>query len=118
MLDDGRLVRSRWRECGRPLTSVWVCSVPPSKLPQLVYETKKDLADNKLQSTIVGHVGDGASMSRPYTPRLADAVVGNFHALILFKDDKELHTVSDAVHRLVRRAIRMDGTCECLSELA
>ncbi|KAH9842942.1 FAD-linked oxidase-like protein [Rhodofomes roseus] len=70
-----------------------VC-VPPSKLPQLVSETKKDLADNNLRSTIVGHVGDG-----------------NFHALILFKDDKELHAVSDAVHRLVRRAIRMDGTC-------
>lgn len=37
---------------------------------------------------------------------------GNFHALILFKDDKELQTVSDAVHRLVHRAIRLDGTCE------
>jgi len=70
-----------------------VC-VPPSRLPQLVYETKKDLADNNLRSTIVGHVGDG-----------------NFHALILFMDDKELETVSDAVHRLVHRAIRMDGTC-------
>lgn len=90
------------------------CSVPPSKLPQLVYETKKDLADNKLQSTIVGHVGDGAFTSHPCSLRLPDVVAGNFHALILFKDDKELHTVSDAVHRLVRRAIRMDGTCGCL----
>ncbi|PCH38377.1 D-lactate dehydrogenase cytochrome oxidoreductase [Wolfiporia cocos MD-104 SS10] len=70
-----------------------VC-VPTSRLPQLVYETKKDLAENKLQSTIVGHVGDG-----------------NFHALILFKDDKELESVSEAVHRLVHRAIRLDGTC-------
>lgn len=70
-----------------------VC-VPPSRLPQLVHETKRDLAENGLRSTIVGHVGDG-----------------NFHALILFKDDKELQTVSDAVHRLVHRAIRLDGTC-------
>lgn len=40
---------------------VWttdVC-VPPSKLPQLVKETKEDMAESKLMSTIVGHVGDG-----------------------------------------------------------
>lgn len=48
----------------------------------------------------------------------ADVVVGNFHALILFKDDEELQAVGDAVHRLVRRAIRMDGTCACFPALA
>ncbi|KIJ60590.1 hypothetical protein HYDPIDRAFT_138756 [Hydnomerulius pinastri MD-312] len=69
-------------------------SVPVSKLPQLVHETKEDLAKAGLKSTIVGHVGDG-----------------NFHALILFRDEKELNTVSDAVHRLIHRAIAMDGTC-------
>jgi D-lactate dehydrogenase (cytochrome) len=47
-----------------------------------------------LKSTIVGHVGDG-----------------NFHALILFKDDRELEIVKEAVHRLVHRAIALDGTC-------
>ena len=36
-------------------------SVPVSKLPQLVYETKEDLARSGLKSTIVGHVGDGTS---------------------------------------------------------
>ncbi|KAJ6488511.1 FAD-linked oxidase-like protein [Mycena vitilis] len=70
-----------------------VC-VPVSRLPQLVLETKKDLADAGLTSTIVGHVGDG-----------------NFHALILFRDDKELEAVSQAVHRLVHRALALDGTC-------
>ncbi|OJA10768.1 hypothetical protein AZE42_00316 [Rhizopogon vesiculosus] len=60
----------------------------------LVYETKEDLAKAGLKSTIVGHVGDG-----------------NFHALILFKDEEELQSVSAAVHRLVHRAIDMDGTC-------
>ncbi|KAL4065326.1 FAD-linked oxidase-like protein [Scleroderma yunnanense] len=70
-----------------------VC-VPISKLPQLVYETKEDLAKTGLKSTIVGHVGDG-----------------NFHALILFKDEKELQSVGAAVGRLVHRAIAMDGTC-------
>ncbi|KAI0818818.1 FAD-linked oxidase-like protein [Irpex lacteus] len=75
---------------------VWttdVC-VPVSKLPELVYETKKDLKEHGLKSTIVGHVGDG-----------------NFHALILFHKDDELPHVSDAVHRLVHRAIALDGTC-------
>lgn len=35
-----------------------VC-VPVSRLPELVYETKKDLAQAGIKSTIVGHVGDG-----------------------------------------------------------
>lgn len=76
----------------------WRCdvnSVPVSKLPELVYETKKDLETHGLKSTIVGHVGDG-----------------NFHALIIFKKDDELKLVSDAVHRLVHRAIALDGTCK------
>lgn len=68
--------------------------MPVSKLPQLVYETKKDLSEVGLRSTIVGHVGDG-----------------NFHALILFHDGDELQEVSNAVHRLVHRAINLDGTC-------
>ncbi|KAH9934931.1 FAD-linked oxidase-like protein [Fomitopsis serialis] len=87
------LISTIGSEPGAKCWTTDVC-VPPSKLPQLVSETKKDLAEHGLRSTIVGHVGDG-----------------NFHALILFKDDKELHSVSDAVHRLVRRAISMDGTC-------
>jgi D-lactate dehydrogenase (cytochrome) len=34
-------------------------SVPTSRLPQLVYETKEDMARSGIKSTIVGHVGDG-----------------------------------------------------------
>jgi FAD/FMN-containing dehydrogenase len=68
--------------------------VPVSRLPQLVYETKKDLSDSNLRATIVGHVGDG-----------------NFHALILFDPEKESDATNGAVHRLVHRAIAMDGTC-------
>lgn len=59
-----------------------------------MYETKKDLQRSNLASTIVGHVGDG-----------------NFHALILFDRDRELEAVSGAVHRLIHRAIALDGTC-------
>ena len=73
-----------------------IISVPVSRLPELVYETKKDLQRSNLASTIVGHVGDG-----------------NFHALILFDRNRELEAVSSAVHRLVHRAIALDGTCLC-----
>ncbi|KAF8170891.1 FAD-linked oxidase-like protein [Mycena galopus ATCC 62051] len=70
-----------------------VC-VPVSKLPELVLETKKDLERIGMPYTIVGHVGDG-----------------NFHALLLFTTDEELKLVKDAVHRMVVRAIALDGTC-------
>lgn len=69
-------------------------SVPVSKLPQLVYETKRDIAAAGLLSTIVGHVGDG-----------------NFHALILFKTDEERERTKALVSRMVKRAIALDGTC-------
>ncbi|KAJ7090782.1 FAD-linked oxidase-like protein [Mycena belliarum] len=70
-----------------------VC-VPVSKLPELVLETKADLTRLGLPYTIVGHVGDG-----------------NFHALLLFTNDAELALVEEAVHRMVKRAIALDGTC-------
>ncbi|KIK63530.1 hypothetical protein GYMLUDRAFT_40574 [Collybiopsis luxurians FD-317 M1] len=81
-----------------PGTRCWttdVC-VPVSKLPELAYGTKKDLAEVGLRSTIVGHVGDG-----------------NFHALIVFSSDdsSELEKVKAVVHRLVHRALSLDGTC-------
>lgn len=41
-----------------------LASVPVSRLPQLVYETKKDMANSGIKSTIVGHVGDGRYMLR------------------------------------------------------
>jgi D-lactate dehydrogenase (cytochrome) len=69
-------------------------SVPVSKLPELVLETKKDLASSGLPYTMVGHVGDG-----------------NFHALLLFTTDAELEVVKAVVHRMVLRAIALDGTC-------
>lgn len=69
--------------------------MPVSKLPELVYETKKDLAQHGIVSTIVGHVGDG-----------------NFHALLLFRNEEELAIARAAVHRMVKRAIALDGTCK------
>lgn len=69
-----------------------------SNLPELVYETKKDIAAHGLVSTIVGHVGDG-----------------NFHALILFHSDEEKEVARQLVHRMVKRAIALDGTCTFIS---
>ncbi|KAF8991636.1 FAD-linked oxidase-like protein [Cyathus striatus] len=70
-----------------------VC-VPVSNLPDLIYATKKDLSEIGLVSTIVGHVGDG-----------------NFHAFLMFRNDEELEKAREAVHRMVERAIELDGTC-------
>ena len=36
---------------------------------------------------------------------------GNVHSLALFTNDKELEVVKDAVHDMVHRAIRLEGTC-------
>jgi D-lactate dehydrogenase (cytochrome) len=70
-----------------------VC-VPISKLPELVYETKKDMESLGLVAPIVGHVGDG-----------------NFHAMPLMSNDEDLEKAREVVHRMVKRAIALDGTC-------
>ncbi|KAL7412693.1 FAD-binding domain-containing protein [Mrakia frigida] len=70
-----------------------VC-VPASQLPRLVKETQQDLAECGLTAAIVGHVGDG-----------------NFHAGILFENQEEYVIADGAVHRMVERAIALDGTC-------
>ncbi|EIM79413.1 FAD-binding domain-containing protein [Stereum hirsutum FP-91666 SS1] len=70
-----------------------VC-VPISKLPQLIQETHEDIIRSGLKCTMVGHAGDG-----------------NFHTLLLFKTEEELKVVREVVHRMVHRAISLDGTC-------
>jgi D-lactate dehydrogenase (cytochrome) len=37
---------------------------------------------------------------------------GNFHSLLFFKTDEELNTVRGLVHRMVKRALALDGTCK------
>lgn len=36
---------------------------------------------------------------------------GNFHALVLYRDDTELALVREAVSRINRKAIELEGTC-------
>ncbi|WP_321815979.1 MULTISPECIES: FAD-binding oxidoreductase [unclassified Paraburkholderia] len=72
-----------------------VC-VPISRLAECVVETEADLKASPLPCPIVGHVGDG-----------------NFHVAILIDPDKpeEIDEAERLNHRIVQRAIRMDGTC-------
>ncbi|KAK3670146.1 D-lactate ferricytochrome c oxidoreductase [Recurvomyces mirabilis] len=73
---------------------VWTTdvAVPISRLADIIEETKDDISKSGLTGSIVGHVGDG-----------------NFHSIILY-DDSE-HDIADGlVHRMVKRAIEMEGT--------
>jgi D-lactate dehydrogenase (cytochrome) len=72
-----------------------VC-VPISRLADCIGQTNADLARSALPAAIIGHVGDG-----------------NFHVAILIDPDKpEERDEAEAInHRLVQRALAMDGTC-------
>jgi len=72
-----------------------VC-VPISRLADCISETKNDLSHVSFPATIVGHVGDG-----------------NFHVLCVFRegDEDQLEEVHRFADGVVRRALRMGGTC-------
>lgn len=72
-----------------------VC-VPISALAQCVSETAEDLKTIHFPWTMLGHVGDG-----------------NFHVLMMIDphNDEERAQAEALNHRLVQRAIAMDGTC-------
>lgn len=78
----------------RPGDHVWTgdVAVPMSRLPDIIEETKGDLKRSGLTSSIVGHVGDG-----------------NFHIILLY-NKKERPLAEDCVHRMVKRAVEMEGT--------
>jgi hypothetical protein len=40
---------------------------------------------------------------------------GNFHALVLYQDEAELALVREAVNRINRKAIELEGTCTSFS---
>ena len=70
--------------------------VPISAMADCIAETVDDLKDSGLMAPVFGHVGDG-----------------NFHCLLLVDPDnpQEVATAEAISERLVRRAIRHDGTC-------
>lgn len=73
---------------------VWTgdVAVPMSRLPELIELTKDDIKKSGMYGTIVGHVGDG-----------------NFH-IILLSNDEQRHDAEDLVHRMVKKAVEMEGT--------
>ncbi|KAI0178583.1 D-lactate dehydrogenase mitochondrial precursor [Hypoxylon sp. FL1284] len=78
----------------KPGDKVWTgdVAVPMSRLPQLIEETKDDIKKSGMYGTIVGHVGDG-----------------NFH-IVLLSNDEQRHEAEVLVHRMVRRAVELEGT--------
>src|SRR5262249_824472 len=80
---------------GAGVVATDVC-VPISRLADCVTETEEDLLRLRLQSPIVGHVGDG-----------------NFHCSLIcdVDDPDEMARGEDFMHRLVQRAQSMGGTC-------
>jgi D-lactate dehydrogenase (cytochrome) len=70
--------------------------VPISNLAQCIEETVADIQATGIQAPVFGHVGDG-----------------NFHCLLLVDpaDEQEVRAAEGLSHRLIRRAIRFDGTC-------
>jgi len=80
---------------GRKFWATDVC-VPISRLTECIAETRRDIEAGTLFAPIVGHVGDG-----------------NFHLAIMVDSDNEAE-IAEARrlnHRLVDRALAMDGTC-------
>lgn len=67
-------------------------AVPMSRLAEIIEITKTDISKSGLLGSMVGHVGDG-----------------NFHVILLF-NESERRTAEDVVHRMVKRAIAMEGT--------
>ncbi|KAG9235937.1 d-lactate dehydrogenase-like protein [Amylocarpus encephaloides] len=73
---------------------VWTgdVAVPISRLPDIIDETKADIARCGMKASIVGHVGDG-----------------NFHTILLYNNSQR-QKAEDLVHRMVKRAVEMEGT--------
>jgi len=72
-----------------------VC-VPPSRLPDILVETRKDIDTTGIIGPCFGHVGDG-----------------NFHAVLLFDPEKpeEYKRCKEISYRMGYRAMEMGGTC-------
>ena len=81
---------------GKDLIATDVC-VPVSRLAEIIDVTAKDVEElGILAAPIFGHVGDG-----------------NFHLLVMFdsENEAEVKQVKVLEHRLIQRAISMEGTC-------
>ena len=83
----------------RPGSKGWVTDVcvPISRLADCILETRSDIEESELTVPLVGHVGDV-----------------NFHLLFLIDPENEVEDLKrfqPLNDRLVKRALRMGGTC-------
>ncbi|KAJ4396620.1 hypothetical protein N0V93_000841 [Gnomoniopsis smithogilvyi] len=70
-------------------------AVPISRLAEIINLSKEDAGKLGIFSSIIGHVGDG-----------------NFHEAIFYdpKNESQTQAVMDCVHKMMDRAIEMEGT--------
>jgi D-lactate dehydrogenase (cytochrome) len=90
---------------------VWTTdvAVPISRLPDIIEETKADIARSGLVGAIVGHVGDGNFHCRFLRFYLREGTNCLTIAILLF-NEKERKTAENIVHKMVKRAVEMEGT--------
>ena len=86
---------SRALRSGARAITTDVC-VPLSHLGEAIVAARTDIQTFSLTATIAGHVGDG-----------------NFHVVILVdpEDEDEMKRAEEMNHRMVQRALDVDGTC-------
>ncbi|KAI4186640.1 MAG: hypothetical protein L6R41_003355 [Letrouitia leprolyta] len=94
---------------------VWTTdvAVPISRLPAIIEETKEDMKRSGLLAAMVGHVGDGnfhgIQTSSLYASSMQNLSLTDHVAIILF-NDRERKIADEVVHRMVKRAVEMEGT--------
>ena len=88
--------------------------MPISRLPDLVYETKDDLSKCGLIYNMVGHVGDGnfhTQLILRIDATDSEDATEEERRIIKAEADEDLRVAQEIVHRMVQRAIRLEGTC-------
>ncbi|KAH0551643.1 hypothetical protein GP486_007139, partial [Trichoglossum hirsutum] len=92
---------------------VWTTdvAVPISRLPDIIEETKVDIARSGIVGAIVGHVGDGNFHCKFFSvSAYRKEGINDLDIAILLFNEKERKTVEDIVHKMVKRAVEMEGT--------
>jgi D-lactate dehydrogenase (cytochrome) len=85
-------------------------------LPDFVLSFKNEVAAKNLRAPVGGHIGDGMSSIALFLKKniYFGSFAGNFHALILYKDEEELQRANEVMDFMVMRALELDGTCKIL----
>lgn len=99
-----------------PNDKVWTTdvAVPISKLPEIIERTKDDLEKCGLLAGICGHVGDGNFHCKWFqfikpSSRSSLRLLIRDTAILLF-NEKERGIAEGVVHRMVKRAVELEGT--------